>query len=181
MLLKWVSKPGIQAKSGHTRTRTHRDTKTLQPLPSLSRVKVKLGSRRSPANLPPDQNSKQCSGAVLLSVLTVHWPQRFAHTTQQWTQPSGFVSVWNFKVVPMADLIFILNTHNPQCVQLQSQKEPRLAIWCASAATNPPKICFLLREKARSEETGDVQYTTSHFASCLLSSVLTSATELMQI
>lgn len=108
-LRKYVSKPvASDPKSGSAGTRAHKGSKTLQPPPSLSRVKVKLGSRRPPANLPPDQNSKQCSGTVLPSLLTVHWPLRFAQTRQQSTQPSGFVSVWNFKVVPMADLIFIL-------------------------------------------------------------------------
>lgn len=76
---------------------------------------------------------------------------------QQWTQPSGFVCVWNFKVVPMADLISILKRYSPQCVKLQSQKELQLSIWCACDATNPWNICFLLREKARSEKIGDVQ------------------------
>lgn len=136
MLLKEVLKPCIQPKSGYACTQTHQDIKTPQLLPSLSRVKVELASRRPPANLPPDQNSKHCSGTVLLSVLTVHWPLWFAHTTQQWTQPSGFVSVWNFKVVPMADLIFILKRYSP--LHVSNNKARGSCDWQFDVHLKPP-------------------------------------------
>lgn len=88
---------------------------------------------------------------------------------QQWTQPSGFVSVWNFKVVPMTDLIFILKRYSPQFVKLQRQKEIQLATWCACEAT--AKDLVLVTRKSQKWKDWRYVQTVHNQPLCFLYSI----------
>lgn len=82
----------------------------------------------------------------------------------------------------MADLISILKRYSPHA----SNYKARRSYNCQFEVHVKPPIhgisgfCSEKKPEVKRLETSK-QYTTSHFASCLLSSVLTSATELMQI